>query len=59
VNNPQQAERQLRPMVIMRKLTFGNRSDSSAQNQAAIVSIVDTGVLNGIEPLDICLALSL
>ena len=53
------AERQLRPMVIMRKLTFGNRSDSGAQNQAAIMSIVDTGVLNGIEPLDICLALSL
>ena len=53
------AERQLRPMVIMRKLTFGNRSDSGAQNQATIMSIVDTGVLNGIEPLDICLALSL
>ena len=53
------AERQLRPMVIMRKLTFGNRSHSGALNQAAIMSIVETGVLNGIEPLDICLALSL
>ena len=42
----------------MRKLTFGNRSDSGALNQAAIMSIVETGVLNGIEPLDICLALS-
>ena len=28
------AERQLRPMVIMRKLTFGNRSDLGASNQA-------------------------
>jgi len=52
------AERQLRPMVIMRKLTFGNRSDLGALNQAAIMSIVQTGVLNDAEPLDIFLALS-
>jgi hypothetical protein len=52
------AERQLRPMVIMRKLTFGNRSDSGASNQAAIMSIIETGVLNDVEPLDILLALS-
>jgi FtsZ-binding cell division protein ZapB len=52
------AERQLRPMVIMRKLTFGNRSDSGALNQAVIMSIVETGVLNDVEPLDILLALS-
>lgn len=52
------AERQLRPMVIMRKLTFGNRSDLGASNQAVIMSIVETGVLNDVEPLDIFLALS-
>jgi hypothetical protein len=45
-------------MVIMRKLTFGNRSDSGALNQAVIMSIVETGVLNDVEPLDILLALS-
>jgi FtsZ-binding cell division protein ZapB len=53
------AERQLRPMVIMRKVTFGNRSASGALNQAVIMSVIETGVLNGIEPLDTCLALSL
>jgi hypothetical protein len=52
------AERQLRPMVIMRKVTFGNRSAAGALNQAVTMSIIQTGVLNGIEPLDICLALS-
>jgi FtsZ-binding cell division protein ZapB len=52
------AERQLRPMVIMRKLTFGNRSNLGASNQAMIMSIIETGVLNDVEPLDIFLALS-
>ena len=52
------AERQLRPMVITRKVTFGNRSAVGALNQAMLMSIIQTGLLNGIEPLDICLALS-
>ena len=37
---------------------FGNRSDLGASNQAAIMSIVETGVLNDVEPLDIFRALS-
>jgi FtsZ-binding cell division protein ZapB len=53
------AERQLRPMVIMRKVTFGNRSALGAFNEAVMMSVIQTGVLNGIEPLDICQALSL
>ena len=52
------AERQLRPMVIKRKLTFGNRSDLGASNEAVVMSVVETGVLNGVEPLDIFRALS-
>ena len=52
------AERELRSMVIMRKVTFGNRSALGALNQAVTMSVIQTGVLNGIEPLDICLALS-
>lgn len=52
------AERQLRPMVIMREVTFGNRSGSGAFNYAVMMGVIQTGVLNGIEPLDICLALS-
>lgn len=51
-------ERQLRPNVIMRKITFGNRSSSGASNQAVMMSIIQTGILNGIEPLNILLALS-
>ena len=52
------AERQLRPMVIKRKLTFGNRSDLGASNEAVVMSVVETGVLNGVEPLNIFRALS-
>ena len=51
-------ERQLRPKIIMRKITFGNRSSSGASNQAVMMSIRETSILNGIEPLNILLALS-
>ena len=51
-------KRRLRPNVIMRKITFGNRSALGALNQAVIMSIIQTGILNGIEPLNILLALS-
>jgi hypothetical protein len=51
-------KRQLRPKVIIRKITFGNRSSSGASNQAVIMSIIQTGILNGIELLNISLALS-
>ena len=47
------AERQLRPYVIMRKITFGNRSALGASNQAVMMSIIQTGILNSIEPLNI------
>jgi len=53
------AERQLRPMVIMWKVTFGNRSALGAFNQAVMMSVIQTGILNAIEPLDICRVLSL
>jgi transposase len=48
-------KRQLRPKVIMRKITFGNRSTLEALNQAVMMSIIQTGILNGIEPLNILL----
>ena len=49
------AERQLRPMVIMSKLVpahagLGNRSDSGASDQVVVKSIVETGILNRVEP---------
>lgn len=52
------AEPQLRPNVIMRKITFGNRSELGAGDHAIIMSIVQTGISNGSEPLDIFKALS-
>jgi hypothetical protein len=44
------AERRLRPMVIMRKVTFGNRSSSGAFNQAVMMSVIQTGILKALTP---------
>lgn len=52
------AERNLRPNVIMRKITFGNRSEGGAEKHQIIMSIIQTGILNKVEPLDIFLALT-
>lgn len=52
------AEPQLRPYVIMRKITFGNRSESGAENHQVLMSIIQTGILNSITPLEIFQALS-
>ena len=51
------AERQLRPNVIMRKLTFGNRSDRGIKNHAVIMSLVETAKLNGRDPRNLLLSL--
>jgi len=53
------AERQLRPEVIMRKITFGNRSDLGAYNHALLMSIIQTAILNNVKPLDVLYALSI
>jgi transposase len=45
------AEQQIRPDVIFRKITFGNRSLVGAQNHSVIMSILQTAKLNGIDPL--------
>ena len=45
------AERQIRPDVIFRKITYGNRSIEGAQNHSVIMSILQTAKLNGIDPL--------
>jgi transposase len=52
------AERTLRPSVIMRKITFGNRTESGAANHSVIMSIVQSSILNGQEPIDIFRALA-
>jgi transposase len=45
------AEQQIRPDVIFRKITFGNRSDNGAQYHSVITSILQTAKLNGIDPV--------
>jgi len=45
------AEQQIRPDVIFRKITFGNRSIAGAENHSVIMSILQTAKLNGIDPI--------
>ena len=47
------AERQLRPNVIMRKITFGNRSPQGAKNHCTITSLSETAKLHGYSPFEI------
>ena len=45
------AERTLRPLVIMRKICFGNRSREGGQRMARIMSVKDTARRHGHNPL--------
>ena len=45
------AEQQIRPDVIFRKITFGNRSYGGAENHSIIMSIIQTAKLNNIDPI--------
>lgn len=45
------AEQQIRPDVIFRKITFGNRSLAGAENHSVIMSILQTAKLNKIDPI--------
>lgn len=36
------AEREVRPAVLMRKISYGNRSKQGAKNQAILMSIIRT-----------------
>ena len=47
------AERQIRPNVLMRKITFGNDSDRGARNHAIFMSIIQTAKLNGLSPPEV------
>ena len=46
------AERLLRNNVIMRKITFGNRSDSGILNHQVLLSLIETAKLKALNPLD-------
>lgn len=45
------AEQQIRPDVILRKITFGNRSAKGVENHNVLTSILQTAKLNNIDPL--------
>jgi transposase len=45
------AEQQIRPDVIFRKITFGNRSIKGAENHSIITSILQTAKLNNLDPI--------
>ena len=46
------AERQLRPMVISRKISFGSNTQRGALRHCVINSIVETCKLQGLDPID-------
>lgn len=41
------AERALRPSVVMRKITYGNKSETGARNHEILMSVVETAKLHG------------
>lgn len=41
------AEREIRPAVLMRKTSYGNRSDQGAKNQAVLMSMIRTAAKRG------------
>lgn len=43
-------ERQLRPNVILRKITFGHRSEQGMKNHSVAMSLIETAKLNGVTP---------
>jgi hypothetical protein len=50
-------ERCLRPNVIMRKMTFGNRSQKGERNHEVIMSLIQTARLQNLNPLPFLRAL--
>ena len=53
------AERQLRPLVVMRKLTGGSRSAKGTKRLAVMMSLIQTAKLQGKDPKDLLLSLIL
>jgi len=45
------AEQQIRPDVIFRKITFGNRSVKGAENHSVLMTILQTAKLNNMDPI--------
>ena len=52
------AERALRPSVVMRKITYGNNSDTGAHNHETLMTLIETSKLHGTNPLDLMTGLA-
>lgn len=51
------AERQLRPSVISRKLSFGNRTKEGADRHSIMMSLIQTAKLQGKDPKELLISL--
>ena len=47
------AERTLRPLVVLRKITFGHRSEAGAIRMARLMTVAETAKRHGHRPSDI------
>ena len=47
------AERALRPLVVLRKITFGHRSETGAIRMARLMTLAETAKRHGHRPSDI------
>jgi hypothetical protein len=48
-----EAERALRPLIVLRKITFGHRSDAGAVRMARLMTVAETAKRHGHRPSDI------
>ena len=53
------AERSIRPSVTMRKVSYGNNSDSGAENHQILMTAAETAKIQGADLLDVFSALAL
>jgi hypothetical protein len=53
------AERSIRPSVTMRKVSYGNTSDSGAENHQILMTATETAKIQGMDLLDLFNALAL
>lgn len=49
--NNNHAERMIRPNVLLRKITFGNRSIEGTHNHNVLMSVIQSAKLKGLDPL--------
>lgn len=52
------AERSLRPSVVMRKITYGNNSETGARNHETLMTLVETSKLHHANTLDLMIGIA-